>query len=76
MFRLSNTFRENDKNCSTYNYKIIKNTSHCRNSSLCGFDQVCDSSCSKKKHTKIVSNDESKMHKNREYDRSDIQVQK
>ena len=30
----------------------------------------------RKKHTKIVSNDESKIHKNREYDRSDIQVQK
>ena len=76
MFRLSNTFRENDKNCSTYNYEVIENINQCRNSSLCSFDKTCNSSCSKKKYTKIVNNEKSKIHKNREYDRSDIQVQK
>ena len=76
MLRLSNTFKEKDKNCSTYSYEIIENTNHCRNSSLCGFDQVCDSSCGRKKHTKIVNNEKYKIHKNREYDRSYILVQK
>jgi len=55
MLRLSNTFKENDKNCSTYNYEIIENTNHCRNSSLCSFNKMSNSSCSKKKHTKIVT---------------------
>ena len=76
MLRLSNTFKEIDKKCSTYSYEIIENTNHCRNSSLCGFDKVCDSSCGRKKHTKIVNNEKYKINKNREYDRSGILVQK
>ena len=76
MFRLSNKFREKDKNCSTYKYQIIENTNHCGNSSLCSFNKVYNSCCSKKKHTKLVNNEKSKIHKNREYDRSYILVEK
>ena len=76
MVRIPNKYIENDKYFRNTKHEISENTNHCSNSSLCSFNKVCNRCCSKKKHLETIINEESKIHKNGEYNRSCILVQR
>ena len=76
MVRIPNRSIENNKYFRNIKHEISENTNYCSNINLCRFNKVCNRGCGKKKCLETIINEESKSHKNEEYDRSCTLVQR